>query len=120
MTVYDNIAFGLRARGLPEDAVRERVARIARVAGVEHILSKPAWMLSGGEAQRTALARALAVEPRLLLLDEALDRIDAGTRAQLVALVRRYVDEHDAVALLVTHHIGDVVSTVPVDAMVVL
>ena len=107
MRVWENIAYGLLARGVPRREAYEKARMIAEELGVTHLLDRRAWMLSGGEAQRVALARALAVEPRLLLLDEAFDRIDAGTRYQLLRMVARYVEERHSVALLVTHHVVD-------------
>ncbi len=120
MSVEENIAYGLRARGLPENHVRKTVHELAEAFELTSLLRRPAWKLSGGEKQRVALARALAVKPRLLLLDEALDHIDAETRAKLLTLIRRYIYEEDAVALLVTHHPTEVTNTIHVDKTIII
>ncbi len=120
MTVYDNIAYGLRARGLDERETRETVLRLARLVGVEHLLERRAWSLSSGEASRVALARALAIKPRLLLVDEALDHIDPGTRAQLLRAIREAMEENETRIILVTHHIADAITTLQPDTIIVL
>ncbi len=120
MRVWENIAYGLLARGVPRGEARRRAEELARLVGVEHLLDRRAWMLSGGEAQRVDLTRALAVEPRLLLLDEALDHIDAATRRELTRLVARYAEEKGATVILVTHHIHEALSTLPVEKLLVM
>ncbi|MEV7180545.1 ABC transporter ATP-binding protein [Kitasatospora sp. NPDC093679] len=106
----DNIAFGLRCRGLRKAAAREAARPwLERMGLAEHAASRPR-SLSGGQAQRVALARALAVRPRLLLLDEPLAALDARTRLDVRAQLRRHLAEFEAVAVLVTHD--------PLDAMV--
>ena len=110
LSALDNIAFGPRCRGLGKAAARRRAAEwLARVGLAEHAGSRPR-ALSGGQAQRIALARALAVRPRLLLLDEPLAALDAHTRLVIRAELRRHLAEFDGVTVLVTHD--------PLDAMV--
>ena len=103
MTVLENVAFGLRARKTPKAAAR-RIARewIDRVGLGEYADQRPA-ALSGGQAQRTALARALATDPRLLLLDEPLAALDAGARSSVRRDLRRYLESFDGMRVLVTH-----------------
>ncbi len=120
MRVWENIAYGLLARGFSRREAYEKARMLAEKLGVAHLLERRAWALSGGEAQRVALARALAVEPRLLLLDEAFDHIDAGTRLQLLRMVAEYVYERDAVALIVTHHVADALRAAKPDRIIVL
>jgi molybdate transport system ATP-binding protein len=110
LSALDNIAFGPRCHGLSKGDARRRAAEwLARVGLTEHAAKRPR-ALSGGQAQRVALARALAVRPRLLLLDEPLAALDAHTRLDIRAELRRHLAEFDGVTVLVTHD--------PLDAMV--
>ncbi len=103
LTALENVAFGLRARGVAKAAARTRAAEwLERVGLAEHARHRPR-ALSGGQAQRVALARALATEPRLLLLDEPLAALDAGTRADLRRDLRRHLSTFPGVRLIVTH-----------------
>ncbi len=103
MSVLENVAYGLRARRTPKADAR-RAARdwLDRVGLGEYADQRPA-ALSGGQAQRAALARALATSPRLLLLDEPLAALDAGTRATVRRDLRHYLETFDGMRLLVTH-----------------
>lgn len=110
LTALDNVAFGPRCRGVPKAAARARAAEwLARMGLTDHATARPR-RLSGGQAQRVALARALATHPRLLLLDEPLAALDARTRLEVRAGLRRHLADFEAVAVLVTHD--------PLDAMV--
>jgi molybdate transport system ATP-binding protein len=103
LTALENVAFGLRARGVPKAAARARAtAWLDRVGLIDQAGQWP-HALSGGQAQRVALARALATEPRLLLLDEPLAALDAGTRSEVRRDLRRHLATFDGVRLLVTH-----------------
>ena len=103
LSVSENVAFGLRARGKRRDEARSIAAGwLDRVGLAGRGADRPAT-LSGGEAQRVALARALAVEPRLLLLDEPMSALDASTRAATRRDLRRILQAHDGVKVLVTH-----------------
>jgi molybdate transport system ATP-binding protein len=103
LSAVDNVAFGLRARGVPKAQARRRAHEwLDRVGLTDHARSRPR-ALSGGQAQRVALARALAIDPRILLLDEPLAALDAGTRRQVRRDLRRYLDEFDGIRILVTH-----------------
>jgi molybdate transport system ATP-binding protein len=103
MSVLENVAFGLRARRRPKAEAR-RAARqwLERVGLTEYADQRPS-ALSGGQAQRAALARALVTSPRLLLLDEPLAALDAGTRAIVRRDLRHYLETFDGMRLLVTH-----------------
>jgi molybdate transport system ATP-binding protein len=109
LSALDNVAFGPRCHGARKGEARRLGADwLARVGLAEQADQKPRT-LSGGQAQRVALARALAVNPRLLLLDEPLSALDAHTRLEIRARLRRHLAEFDGVAVLVTHD--------PLDAM---
>jgi molybdate transport system ATP-binding protein len=110
LSALDNVAFGPRRHGVPRRRAREEAAGwLARVGLTEHARRKPRY-LSGGQAQRVALARALAVHPDLLLLDEPLAALDAGTRADTRGELLRHLTDHPGATLLVTHD--------PLDALV--
>jgi sulfate transport system ATP-binding protein len=103
MTVRDNVAFGLTIRRHPKRAVRERVDELLGIVGLTGYAARYPSQLSGGQRQRMALARALAVEPRVLLLDEPFGALDAKVRAELREWLRRLHDEVHVTTLLVTH-----------------
>ncbi|MGV9560013.1 ABC transporter ATP-binding protein [Streptomyces sp. NPDC003522] len=110
MSALDNVAFGPRCHGASKAEARDLAARwLERMGLAEHAGTRPR-RLSGGQAQRVALARALATRPRLLLLDEPLAALDARTRLEVRARLRRHLADFEAVAVLVTHD--------PLDAMV--
>ncbi len=103
MTVLENVAYGLRARGTRAGEARRVAAEwIGRVGLTEYADQRPR-SLSGGQSQRVALARALATTPSVLLLDEPLAALDAGTRATVRRDLRRHLDTFAGVAILVTH-----------------
>jgi molybdate transport system ATP-binding protein len=110
LSALDNVAFGPRCQGAGKAEARSQAAAwLDRMGLADHAGAKPR-RLSGGQAQRVALARALATRPRLLLLDEPLAALDARTRLEVRAQLRRHLAEFEAVAVLVTHD--------PLDAMV--
>ncbi|WP_406462032.1 ABC transporter ATP-binding protein [Streptomyces sp. NBC_01622] len=110
LTALDNVGFGPRCQGATKAESRAIAAEwLERMGLAEHAGAKPR-RLSGGQAQRVAVARALATRPRLLLLDEPLAALDARTRLDVRAQLRRHLAEFEAVAVLVTHD--------PLDAMV--
>ncbi|HEY2317011.1 MAG TPA: TOBE-like domain-containing protein [Solirubrobacteraceae bacterium] len=103
MTVRENVAFGLRIRKRPKPEVRERVDELLALVGLTKWAEQRPSQLSGGQRQRMALARALAVEPKVLLLDEPFGALDATVRAELRAWLRRLHDEQHVTTVLVTH-----------------
>ena len=110
MSALDNVAFGPRCQGLSKVEARERAATLLEHMGLaEYVHARPR-SLSGGQAQRVALARALATRPRLLLLDEPMAALDAGTRVEVRARLGHLLEGFGGATLLVTHD--------PLDAMV--
>jgi len=103
MTVRDNVGFGLRIRKVPRDRIRARVAELLELVHLEGYADRYPSQLSGGQRQRMALARALAVEPRVLLLDEPFGALDATVRKELRAWLRRLHDEVHVTTIFVTH-----------------
>lgn len=103
MSVLENVAFGQRARGVrAADARKVAAGWLDRVGLADYATQRPS-ALSGGQAQRVALARALATDPQVLLLDEPLAALDAGTRATVRRDLRHHLDSFEGVVLLVTH-----------------
>ncbi|HET8968361.1 MAG TPA: ABC transporter ATP-binding protein [Gaiellaceae bacterium] len=101
--VFGNVAFGLRMRGDPPDAIESRTADLLSLVGLAGLEERPVGTLSGGEQQRVALARALAPEPRILLLDEPLGSLDRRLRDRLLDDLERLFDELAVTAVYVTH-----------------
>jgi sulfate/thiosulfate transport system ATP-binding protein len=103
MTVRDNIAFGLRVRKRPKAEIAERVDAMLALVHLDGFADRFPAQLSGGQRQRMALARALAVEPRVLLLDEPFGALDAKVRHELREWLRRLHDEVHVTTIFVTH-----------------
>ena len=103
MTVKDNVGFGLRIRKEPKDRIEARVSELLGIVGLAGLAKRYPSQLSGGQRQRMALARALAVEPKVLLLDEPFGALDAKVRAELREWLRRLHDEVHVTTLIVTH-----------------
>lgn len=103
LTVADNVAFSPRARGLGRRAARSAASGWLDRLGLTDLAGRKPADLSGGQAQRVALARALAGEPALLLLDEPLSALDAGTRLDVQGELKRHLADFTGSCLLVTH-----------------
>ena len=108
-SVYGNVAAGLRFRGVGAAETRERVEHWLERLAIAHLRDRPASQLSSGEAQRTSLARALVLDPQLLLLDEPFVALDIATRAQLLDDFERLRVEAPTTLVLVTHHLHEAV-----------
>jgi sulfate transport system ATP-binding protein len=103
MTVFDNIAFGLQIRRRPKGEIHKRVHELLELVHLDQFAKRYPAQLSGGQRQRMALARALAVEPEVLLLDEPFGALDAQVRKELRAWLRRLHDEVHVTTVFVTH-----------------
>jgi sulfate transport system ATP-binding protein len=103
LTVRDNVAFGLKIRKKPKAEIKEKVDNLLEVVGLAGFQTRYPNQLSGGQRQRMALARALAVDPEVLLLDEPFGALDAKVREDLRAWLRRLHDEVHVTTVLVTH-----------------
>ena len=103
LTVFENIGFGLRMQKLPNDEVKRRVERVAGLMHIEMLLKRYSGELSGGQRQRVAVARALAMEPDVILMDEPLSNLDALLRMEMRAELKGVLAESKTTAIYVTH-----------------
>lgn len=103
LSVFENIAFGLRARGVPRNQLRARVNTVAGMLGLDALLLRRPSQLSGGEKQRVAIGRAIARQPKVLLLDEPFTNLDAPLRASLREEVAELHRQLRTTLVLVTH-----------------
>jgi ABC-type sugar transport system ATPase subunit len=103
MTVFDNLAFGLRRRGVAREEIRRRVQEAARALDIGALLTRKPAQLSGGQAQRVALGRALVREPQAFLMDEPLSNLDAQLRTQTRGEIRRLQQAVGTTTVYVTH-----------------
>jgi sulfate transport system ATP-binding protein len=103
MTVRENVAFGLRIRRRPRAEIRQRVAELLELVQLSRLGDRYPAQLSGGQRQRMGLARALAVDPKVLLLDEPFGALDARVRKELRVWLRRLHDETRTTTVIVTH-----------------
>jgi len=110
MSVYDNVAFGLRARKMLAQEIDRRVEKHLKEAGLWEIRRAKAADVSGGQKQRVALARALIIEPKLLLLDEPLSALDVRRQVAMRAELRETIRACGVPCIIVTHDLRDVVS----------
>jgi len=104
-TVFDNVALGLVYRGVPRREIAGRVDEALRLVGLERAANRKASSLSGGEAQRAAVARALVVRPKVLMLDEPTSNLDPANVALIEGAIARLRDERSTLVLLVTHQL---------------
>src|SRR5438045_4605631 len=103
MTVWENVAFGLKVRKRGKDQIQKRVSELLELVQLDGLAKRYPAQLSGGQRQRMALARALAVDPEVLLLDEPFGALDARVRKELRAWLRRLHDEVHVTTIIVTH-----------------
>jgi multiple sugar transport system ATP-binding protein len=103
MTVFDNMAFGLKLRKTPKDDIRRRVHEAAKILDIEHLLDRKPKALSGGQRQRVALGRAIVREPKVFLMDEPLSNLDAKLRVQMRIEISRLHQKLQTTIIYVTH-----------------
>jgi len=103
LTIFENVAFGLRSRKFPKDEIEGRVSKRLEMLGLQDMAGRYPDQLSGGQQQRVALARALVNEPKVLLLDEPMSALDAKLRAQVQVELRRLQRKLGQTFILVTH-----------------
>jgi multiple sugar transport system ATP-binding protein len=103
LTVYDNIAFGLKLQKLPKNEIEKRVAEAAQILGLDAYLKRKPRALSGGQRQRVAMGRAIVRQPSAFLMDEPLSNLDAKLRVQMRAEIARLQDDLGTTTIYVTH-----------------
>ncbi|MER7542401.1 sulfate/molybdate ABC transporter ATP-binding protein [Actinomadura sp.] len=118
LTVFDNVAFGLKIRKRSKEEIRRRVGELLELVHLDRFAERYPAQLSGGQRQRMALARALAVDPEVLLLDEPFGALDAQVRKELRAWLRRLHDEVHVTTVFVTHDQEEAIEVA--DSIVVL
>ena len=106
MTVADNIGFALEMRKVPVDVRRKRIEEVAALLQISHLLDRRPAQLSGGQRQRISIARALLVEPRVLLLDEPTSALDVSVQAEILNLLADLRERDGLTYLMVTHDLG--------------
>ncbi|EJZ20090.1 ABC transporter ATP-binding protein (plasmid) [Rhizobium sp. Pop5] len=109
LTVLDNVAFGLETRGLSREQARSRASRYVKLVGLQQFETAYPRQLSGGMAQRVGIARALAVQPEILLLDEPLGALDAMTKIGMQQELARIWRDEDVTTILVTHDLEEAI-----------
>jgi tungstate transport system ATP-binding protein len=102
-TVFENVASGLKIRGMGQDEIRRVVEEYLQRFGISHLINRSARKLSGGEAQRTSLARAFAVKPEIIFLDEPFSSLDPPTRESLIEDLQRILRVTHTTAIMATH-----------------
>lgn len=110
LSVYDNIAFGLKSEKTKSEDIDTRVHEMTEMLGITHLLARDTIKLSGGEKQRTAIARALIMQPKILLLDEPLSALDGRTRDNLRKELRSLHEKYKTTVIHVTHNFEEVFS----------
>jgi multiple sugar transport system ATP-binding protein len=103
MTVYDNMAFGLKMRKFPKAEIEKRVQEAADILGIRELLKRKPRQLSGGQRQRVAVGRAIVRHPQVFLFDEPLSNLDAKLRVQMRVELKRLHDRLETTAIYVTH-----------------
>ncbi len=106
-SVFDNVAAGLKFRGLPRTEIKRRTNDWLDRLAISHLAHRPAHKLSGGEAQRTSLARAFALQPELLLLDEPFSALDAPTRSRLLQDLHALLSQTNITTVFITHDLDE-------------
>lgn len=108
MSVFDNIAYPLKIRGYDKDYIKNRVEEVMKLLRIENLRGKNALKLSGGEAQRVALAQSIVYEPNLLLLDEPTSNLDPKNTSIIEEVLLRINDEKNTTIIMATHNVSQV------------
>ena len=103
MTVFENMAFGLKLRKTPKDEIKKKVIEAAQILGIEHLLDRKPKALSGGQRQRVALGRAIVRSPKVFLMDEPLSNLDAKLRVQMRTEIGKIHKKLQTTFIYVTH-----------------
>ncbi|MCC6298815.1 MAG: sn-glycerol-3-phosphate ABC transporter ATP-binding protein UgpC [Anaerolineales bacterium] len=103
LSVYDNMAFGLKLRKMPKDEIKRRVNEAADILGIQNLLQRKPRQLSGGERQRVAVGRAIVREPKVFLFDEPLSNLDAKLRVQMRSEISKLHQKLETTFMYVTH-----------------
>lgn len=107
LNVLDNVAYGLRHHGVKKDEARRQAHGMLDRFGIGHLSHRYPTVISGGESQRAALARALVLKPRILLLDEPFSALDPATKLQMYATLREVHEEYNCTIVFVTHDFNE-------------
>lgn len=107
LSVENNVALGLKFRGVPKEETNARLAKWMKAMGVESLAKRRAGQLSGGEAQRVSLARAFVLDPELLLMDEPFSAVDPQTRSQLLRDLSKLLAHEHCTTIFVTHNLTE-------------
>jgi len=108
-TVFENIAFGLKVRKVAKEEINARVDEMMNLLGISHLANRMPRTLSGGEQQRTSLARALIIYPKVLLMDEPLSALDRKTREELMQELKNIHQKFDVTIIHVTHNFDEAI-----------
>jgi len=108
MSVFDNIAYGLKKKIDNKTIIESKVLDMAKVLKIGHLLDRDPETLSGGEKQRTAIARSLIVEPRVLLMDEPFSALDVNTQSYMTILIKKAIADYETTCIHVSHNFNDV------------
>ncbi|CAM1357884.1 ABC transporter ATP-binding protein [Tenacibaculum xiamenense] len=103
MTVFENMAFGLKLRKVPKKEIKEKVEKVAEILGITHLLDRRPKDMSGGQRQRVAIGRAIVRNPKVFLFDEPLSNLDAALRVQMRSEIKKLHKQLEATIVYVTH-----------------
>ena len=106
LSVYDNVAFGLRTRKMDKDVIDKKVKEILEVCGLTELADRFPKQMSGGQRQRIGIARALAVQPEFIVLDEPISALDVSIRAQVLNLLKKFQREKQVTYLFIAHDLS--------------
>ena len=124
MSVYDNMAFGLKLNKTPKEEIKRRVEEAARILDITHLLDRKPKALSGGQRQRICIVKALALKPKLVICDEPVSALDVSIQAQVINLLKDLQEKHGQAYIFISHdlsvveHISDEVGVMYLGSMV--